>query len=164
MMRRITSAAAAVLMLVAMTRVADRVDADYTSALFYGFFAIEFVLLIAGIAGTESGYFGPRLHPVNRMFVAFGCVSVIGAMVTMVSQGIGGGRPLWLSVVGGSAMFTGGMACTVLAISASPWRDLLYSRRFEADRPVSDSVPFRDDAVHGVPRQQAGGGESETGA
>lgn len=187
MLRRFTSTAAAFLMLIAMTRVADRVDDDLTSALFYGFFVLEFGLLLLGVTGTERGYFGPRHHPVNRMFLNFSWVGIAGGVVTMVVQGTGGGNPLWLGVVGGTSMFTCGMACAVLAVSASPWRDLLYSRRFDDDRPVretwdtgdawdargawsagdardtgdvapvppvSDPVPFRDDAVHGVPRKE----------
>lgn len=168
MLRRFTSTAAAFLMLVAMTRVADRVDPDYMSALFYGFFVVELALLMLGVVGTERGYFGPRHHPVNRIFLAFSWVGVLGALVTMVVQGVGGGNPLWAAVLGGASMFTGGMAAALLAVSASPWRDLLYSRRFESDRPApspdSDAVPFRDDAVHGVPRQEAGRGERQPGA
>ncbi len=160
-------------MLIAMTRVADRVGAGYGSALFYGFFLIELFLFTVGAVGTERGYFGPQRHPVNRMFTAFSWVAVLGLLATMVVQGSGEGNPLWLTVLGGASMFTGGMAAALLAVSASPWRDLLYSRRFEDNRPVSrpdsrpdsriavgpDSggshpVPFRDDPVHGVPREQ----------
>jgi hypothetical protein len=168
MLRRITSTAAAFLMLIAMTRVAERLDADYVSAVFYGFFVIELLLFMVGVVGTERGYFGPRRHPVNRMFIAFSWVGVIGALVTMVVQGPGGGNPLWIAVISGASMFTGGMAAAVLAVSGSPWRDLLYSRRFNGDRPdadtESDAVPLRDDPVHGVPREQAGRRKSDTGA
>lgn len=164
MLRRFTSTAAVFLMLVAMTRVADRVADDFTSALYHGFFLLEFVLLLVGITGTERGYFGPRYHPVNRMFLGFSWSGLAGGVVTMVVQGAGGGNPLWLGVVGGTTMFTCGMACAVLAVSASPWRDLLYSRQFDDDdRPVrgagaasdpSDPVSFRDEPVHGVPWQE----------
>lgn len=173
MLRRFTSTAAAFLLLVAMTRVADRVDTDYVSALFFGFFVLELGLFLVGITGTERGYFGPRNHPVNRMFIAFSWAGTVGAVVTMVVQGPAGGRPLWLAVIAGTTMFTGGLAAALLAVSASPWRDLLYSRRFDGERPEppegvasasSDPVAVRDEAVHGIPRQQPGGGEGESGA
>ena len=161
MLRRFTSTAAAFLMLIAMTRVAERLDADYVSAVFYGLFMV-------GVVGTERAYFGPRHHPVNRMFIAFSWVGVIGGLAAMVVQGPGGGSPLWLAVISGASMFTGGMAAALLAVSSSPWRDLLYSRRFDGSRPdgepESDAVPLRDDPVHGVPREQAGRRKSDAGA
>lgn len=159
MLRRFTSTTAAFLLMVAMTRVADRFDPDYASTAFYAFFVVELVLLMTGMVGTERGYFGPRRHPVNRMFMAFSWMGVAGSLLTMVVQGTGAGNPLWLLVVGGASMFTGGMACAVLAVSASPWRDLLYSRRFDPGRPKasedpvavgSDSVPSGDDRVQDV--------------
>ena len=168
MLRRFTSTAAAFLMLIAMTRVAERLDADYVSAVFYGFFIIELLLFMVGVVGTARAYFGPRHHPVNRMFIPSSWVGVIGGLAAMVVQGPGGGSPLWLAVISGASMFTGGMAAALLAVSSAPWRDLLYSRRFDGSRPdgesESDAVPLRDDPVHGVPREQAGRRKSDAGA
>jgi len=163
MLRRFTSAAAAVLMLVAMTRIADRVadriSDDYASLLFYSFFAVEFGLMLLGVTGTERDYFGPRRHPVNRMFIAFSWVGITGGVVTMVVQGPGGGSPLWLAVIGGTSMFTGAMAGAVLAVSSSPWRDLLYSRRPDDDREHRYGREHRQvDSRQGDSRYSGSGG------
>lgn len=159
MLRRVTSSLAVILELAAMTRVADNLNPDYLSGVFYGFFFVELALLLIGLVGTERGYFGPRHHPVNGMFIAFCRVGIIGALLTILVQGTGTGDPLWLAVIGGAAMLTGSMACAVLAISASPWRDLLYSRRFDRERSAaesqlaeSDSVSAGDESVHGISR------------
>jgi len=165
MLRRLTSLAAAFLLLVAMTRVADRFDPDFASTAFYIFFLVELALTTVGMIGTERGYFGPRRHPVNRMFITFSWVCVLGALLTMVVQGVGAGNPLWLLVIGGASMFTGGIAGAVLAVSASPWRDLLYSRQFDPERtvvsaaerqwgpaPSSDAMASGDEGMHGISR------------
>lgn len=159
MLRRVTSTLAVLLVLVAMTRIADNLNPDYLSGVFYGFFSVELGLLLVGLIGTERGYFGPRRHPVNRMFITFGRMGIIGALLTILVQGTGTGNPLWIAVVGGASMFIGSMACAVLAISSSPWRDLLYSRRFEREQSIvparqlggDDPVAVSDEGVHRVP-------------
>lgn len=148
MLRRFTSIAVVVLMLLATTRLSDRIGPGYDQVTFFGFFIFQFALFLAGIAGTERGYFGPRSHPVNRLFVVFGWVGILGATVVMGIQGFNDGDPRWLNVVCRATMFTGGMACVVLAVSSSPWKDLLFSRRSGAG---SDPVTSGDQSVHGVP-------------
>jgi hypothetical protein len=190
MLRRFTTLATAVLMLVSVVFFSGRVDAELGVWLFYLYFSLTFFLMITGVILTERDYFGPRLHPVNRMFVTFSWIGIGGAMVLMIEMAALEEFHLWLYVISGVAVFVGVMGSAVLAVSARPWRDLFYSRRVpddddrdrrtvrsirtlrsglaRMDGPVptspSDAVSSGDDAVHGVPREQAGRGEGQTGA
>jgi hypothetical protein len=69
MLRRFTTLATAVLMLVSVVFFTGRVDPGTGVWLFYLYFSVSFFLLITGVILTERDYFGPRRHPVNRMFV-----------------------------------------------------------------------------------------------
>lgn len=141
-------------MLVGVSRVDEQLEPQWLEAAFYAFFFVELLLLLAGIILTVRGYFGPARHPVNRVFVGLSWAGAIGALVLMLEIALGHGQVLWLNVVASAVMFTGVLGAAVVALSASPWRDLFYSRR-------SDPVLRGDDAGHGVTRQQSGGGERD---
>ncbi|WP_414120418.1 hypothetical protein [Corynebacterium nuruki] len=190
MLRRFTTLATAVLMLVSVVFFTGRVDPGTGVWLFYLYFSVSFFLLITGVLLTERDYFGPRRHPVNRMFVLLSWTGVGGLLVLMIEIAVLDSAHLWLYVIASVAVLIGVMGSTVVAVSARPWRDLFYSRRTPGgddrdDRgdvpgtgrattggaPVptalpgrSDAVPTGDDPVHGVPREQPGGGERHPGA
>lgn len=187
MLRRFTTLATAVLMLVSVVFFTGRVDPGTGVWLFYLYFSVSFFLLITGVLLTERDYFGPRRHPVNRMFVLLSWTGVGGLLVLMIEIAVLDSAHLWLYVIASVAVLIGVMGSTVVAVSARPWRDLFYSRRAPGgdDRgdgagarhgaaggaPVptalpgrSDAVPTGDDPVHGVPREQPGGGERHPGA
>lgn len=141
-------------MLIGVSRAGEQLNQPWSERAFYGFFLVEFLLLLVGIILTVRGYFGPARHPVNRVFVGLSWAGTIGALVLMLEIVLDNEQVLWLNVISSAVMFTGVMGAAVVALSASPWRDLFYSRR-------SDPVLRGDDAGHGVARQQSGGGESD---
>lgn len=184
MLRRLTTLATTVLMLVSVVFFTGRVDPGTGVWLFYLYFSVTFFLMITGVVLTERGYFGPRLHPVNRMFVFLSWIGVGGELVLMIEMSVLESQHLWLYVLASVAVLIGVMGSTVVAVSARPWRDLLYSRRAadgddgdggddsdnrhggNSAEPVPTSLPglseavsTGDDAVHGVPREQPGGGK-----
>jgi hypothetical protein len=152
MFRRVTTVACALLMLLGVARIGESLDPKWGEWLFYGFFFTLFLLQICGIILTVRGYFGPARHPINRAFVGLSWMGTIGALVLLLEMVISQGNVLWLNVAASALMFTGILGSAVVALSASPWRDLFYSRR-------SDPVLGGDDATHGVPGQQSGSGE-----
>lgn len=129
MLRRITTVASVLLMLLGVTRIGDRVDPQWGEVLFYGYFVVLVLLLLSAIVFTERGYFGPARHPVNRVFTGLSWLGTLGAVVLMLEFTIGQVTLLWLNVIASACMFTGIVGAAVVALSARPWRDLFYSRR-----------------------------------
>ncbi|MDN5683036.1 hypothetical protein [Corynebacterium glyciniphilum] len=129
MLRRFTTVACVLLMLLGVTRLGDRVDPQWGELIFYSYFGVLILLMLSAIVFTERGYFGPARHPVNRVFTGLSWVGMIGAVVLMLELVLGSGMLLWVNVIASACMFTGIVGAAVVALSARPWRDLFYSRR-----------------------------------
>lgn len=129
MLRRFSTVACVLLMLLGVTRIGDQVDPRWGATLFYGYFGVLILLMLSAIVLTERGYFGPARHPVNRVFTALSWVGTVGAVVLLVEIALGASMILWINVIASAFMFTGIVGSAVVALSARPWRDLFYSRR-----------------------------------
>ena len=129
MLRRITTVACVLMMLLGVTRIGQRVDPQWGEVLFFGYFVVLILLMLSAVVFTERGYFGPSHHPVNRVFTGLSWLGTVGALVLMLEISIGQSTLLWLNVIASGCMFTGIVGSAVVALSARPWRDLFYSRR-----------------------------------